>query len=1270
MKNKYLYYFILILLLGICSNGSGQSNSGSAKIILGSSETNEPFSLKKVDANLYILTICIDEINLVIKNSPYGNFYSLQVPGTSNIEPAAGYPSLPSFSKLLQVPENSYLRIKVDSLITKTVLLDSFGAYKVLPFQLSERKNSKGPGTFRYDTLSYQSDYFIGDSLVSLESLGIMRGLNLGRLVVNPITYNPVKNILHIVKYFKATVQIQSTSSIAGNPSKYSSVAFDKLMRNKLYVTKPVSPSALRHPMKYIILADSMFKSALRPFVKWKTEEGFKVIEVYKDAPGVGSSAQQMKAYLTNIYFSSTPEDPAPTYLLLVGDNDQLPAFTSPRYGHATDLYYATFDGPDDYYPDMFFGRFSAIDSLTLANQVEKTIEYEKYLFPDPTFLDSAMLISTGNDANGYDYGNGQINYIANNYANPEHGIFSNTFLYPNSYYRSPDVLLHMNNGCSFVNYTGHGDVTFWYSPYFSTTQINKLTNYHKYPLVISNGCITNYFTYSVCFGEALLRGKNIGAIGHIGCTDDSYWDEDYYWAIGVRPVIPNPVYSSTGLGAFDRTFHTHQEPSSEWYPAQGQMSFAGNLAVVESGSRRALYYWEIYTLLGDPSLKVYFGRPDSLYATFPIQLASGSQQMGIYSEPGSYIGLSLRDSLLDGGAVDSSGFILLNFPAVKLMDTLQLVISKQNRKPIIAKIPTFAPDMAYLQYTGYSLNSESKALDGKPENGESMTLNVHFKNVGGTTSKNIKVILSSPDSLVSIQDSILICNSLNPSTDTIFSNAFSIHISPLIGDQQEIKLNMDVTDISGGTKRYYIQLTANAPILEFEEPSYDDKVIGNGNARPDPGESLYLVLPVRNTGHSKMDPASIKITGKSAILSYKDSVLYVPSILPDSTVWLKLPFHLEPTTIPGVPITIIAKLDTLSIHLLTNIIIRPAAYSEDFEMGNLKQLPWQSSTSLSWYVTGNFPLDGNFSAKSGKISDSQTTDMEIILFVTDTGHFQFQYKVSSEDYYDYFKFYVDNKLRTQVSGQSGIKLFTDTISVGWHSFIWRYQKDESDSYGDDCVWIDDILFPPSVIIPPTDTHPFYDGALKAILYPSVDSGYYSALLPSVAIVNSGNLPIKPTGITYQLDSLPPVQENLFLYLSPGDSLNYTFHTALLLPVNQTSTLKVYLNTPGDSIHSNDTIIAVFKNLYNYIDQNRIPTSFNFYPNPAGDVIYYTLPYAISGGSIEIINMEGKIMKSIILRSSSAMEEMKIDLKGLPSGNYIASFLLDGKRDKQNFVKY
>ncbi len=1269
MKSIYKYFLLLIIIISLCTTVTAQVADSTVKLIAGNTGSAESIRLIKIHENLYSITIRIDELILRKKNSPYGYFYQLQTPSATFLGNTEGKPALPSFAKLIEIPENSSFKVQIDSLISDTFSLNSYEGFKIYPFQASERKNSVHSGVFRYDTASYLINSLAGDSLVKLEPLGIMRGRNLERLVIKPVSYNPVKNTLRVVKYFSGLVEIQPPYAFASNPSKFSSVAFSKMMNSKFSVTSQATPIPSKHPMKYLILADSMFKKSLKPFVRWKTEEGYKVVIVYKGAPGVGTTPQQMKAYLTAVYNSATADDPAPTYLLIVGDNEQLPAFTSPRYGHATDLYYSTFDGPDDHFPDMFYGRFSATNDSNLTSQVSKTIEYEKYLFPDPSFLDSAMLISTGNDGNGYDYGNGQINYIANNYANPAHGIHSNTFLWPNSYYRSPDVQLHMNNGCAFVNYTGHGSTESWLSPSFTTSQIYNLKNYHKYPLVISNGCITNYFTIPVCFGEALLRGRNVGAIGHIGCTNDSYWDEDYFWAVGVRPIVPNPAYSSSGLGAFDRIFHTHNEPQSEWYPAQGQMTFAGDLAVEESLSNLNLYYWEIYTLLGDPSLKVYYGRPDSLKATIPDRLPVGSTQVGIYAEPGSYSGLSLRDTLLDGGAVDSSGFILLSFPSTKNTDTLMLVISKQNRKPILAKMPAYSPALSYLEFKGFSINSESKSADNKADYGESIKLNVQFKNMGGRISKNIKILLSCADSLASVMDSIVLCKSIPTGKDTTFINAFSLYISPYVQDQHEISLRIDASDSLNNPYRFYINLIAAAPILVTGEPSYNDKFTGNGNARPDPGETLSLVVPVTNTGHSTMDPALFKISGKNSILTIQDTLIHLPSIMPDSTVWLNLPFHLDASAIPGAPLNIRLKLDTFSIHISDNIIIRPAAYSEDFETGNLKQLPWTSSTALNWFTSGTSPLDGNFSARSGKIGSNQTTDMQIMLFVTDTGRIQFDYKVSSEEFYDFFNFYIDGTMLIHASGLSKVLSFNDTISVGWHSFVWRYMKDLYTSAGNDCAWVDNIMFPPSVIIPSSVTHPYYDGVIARILNPSADTNSGAAIHPTVVIRNRGTLPIEPGKISYQFNSLPVVTENLHVYLSPGDSLIYTFNTLLDLPENQACSLTAFLFTPGDSIHSNDTATVNFTNIYNQSTIYPIADELHLYPNPASDFIYYKLPPGVYSGKVGIYDIKGRILYDAEFSSKPGNKESRIELKNLPSGTFLLSITSDGKKYLQKFVK-
>ena len=103
------------------------------------------------------------------------------------------------------------------------------------------------------------------------------------------------------------------------------------------------------------------------------------------------------------------------------------------------------------------------------------------------------------------------------------------------------------------------------------------------------------------------------GAIGFIGCSNDSYWDEDYYWAVGPGTISADPVYDASGLGAYDRMFHTHGESPSDWYFTMGQINYAGNLAVSASTSPRKKYYWETYNLIGDPSVIPILGKPQIL---------------------------------------------------------------------------------------------------------------------------------------------------------------------------------------------------------------------------------------------------------------------------------------------------------------------------------------------------------------------------------------------------------------------------------------------------------------------------------------------------------------------------------------------------------------------------------------------------------------------------------------------------------------------------------
>ena len=91
------------------------------------------------------------------------------------------------------------------------------------------------------------------------------------------------------------------------------------------------------------------------------------------------------------------------------------------------------------------------------------------------------------------------------------------------------------------------------------------MQNIDKYGVLIGNCCQSNKFDVSVCFGESLLRANKKGAVGYIGGSNNTYWDEDFWWAVGNGSISANPTYSGTGLGIYDCLMHENGEQQEDW---------------------------------------------------------------------------------------------------------------------------------------------------------------------------------------------------------------------------------------------------------------------------------------------------------------------------------------------------------------------------------------------------------------------------------------------------------------------------------------------------------------------------------------------------------------------------------------------------------------------------------------------------------------------------------------------------------------------------------
>lgn len=655
----------------------------------------------KIESNnglSFTAVLNISEFTLTKVETPSGYFTVVDLPQfTKRFDD--GRPAIPLFSKLIETPTRGPASISNISYNIAEFDLDDLGfSDKVIPAQPSWSKNTDPSEIiFHYDQAFYGINSFSNNQLIRIVEGGEMRGVNMGTVVIDPISYNPVSNKIEIKYNIRFTVNFDPIGYAQYNQRKanFFSPAHDGFYKELANYIEPATKDIITtYPIKFVIVADRMFETALQPFIQWKTEKGFTVIEAYTDQSAVGTTTTSIKSYLQGLYDAGTPTDPSPTYVLFVGDVAQIPAFNGASMNsHVTDLYYACYGGSTDNIPDIYYGRFSAQTVAQLTPQINKTLMYEKFTMPSANYMDTVLMIAGVDGTYAPTYGNGQISYGTNNYFNAAHGIYSHTYLYPASDGTSvpSEIINIIGDGVGYANYTAHCSTTGWGDPSFTTTGIASLNNANKYGLIVGNCCQSVKFEDSNCFGEAILRAENEGAVGYIGASDYSYWDGDYWWGIGnTSSITSNPTYAGSGLGAYDKAFHDNGEATSEWFISNGQMVVGGNIAVQASTYSTTFkkYYWEEYHLMGDPSVMNYFSKPDPLTISYDNPAQVGNTSLVVNTEAYTYVAISLNGVLLDAQYTGTNTSVTLTFPAFTSVDTALVVATKQNKIPHIGDLP------------------------------------------------------------------------------------------------------------------------------------------------------------------------------------------------------------------------------------------------------------------------------------------------------------------------------------------------------------------------------------------------------------------------------------------------------------------------------------------------------------------------------------------------------------------------------------------------------
>lgn len=949
-------------------------------------------SLMRASNSTLLLRFEGEEQQLHIDSTSVSGFSRLVWEGMTLGTGHEGCPDLPSLSTLVRLPKGSGLTVE-EVRHASTGWRDAVPDSRPLaPVTEGWFKDGLQPD-YHPNRKVYQSDgYYRGGERVEVENLGVMGMEQVYRVTVRPVCYQPVWGHLEYDNYIDATLKVAEA--------------------------EPVTPSNI-----LLVVSRPQFREGLQPFVRWKRQEGYEVVELYADTHKRDSIKEMIGSQWP------TADGRMPRYMLLVGDVAQLQAYLGTTHpsglgNHVTDLYYAELTG--DYLPDALVGRWPVNDTAELGAVVRKTLSYEQFRDIDTTQLKRVLLVAGAEEQQPAPITtNGQVNYVGREVCLTHPFLDTLCYRNPASDNQRGAILDDLSQGAAWLNYTAHCTTAGWSRPSVTFSSLDTLDN--SQPLLyINNCCLSNAFD-GTCFGEQLLRKVDGGAIGVIGATNSTLWNEDYYWAVGPKyPFSLSPVYDAARPGAFDCWVGQNGGVQT-----LGELLAAGNLSVTAFGSPYDKFYWETYCLLGDPTLRPWVGVPQTLefHATNGLNDGTGSVALG--GTPRATVTVMQHDTVLGTGTIGDNGLVLLELSSS--LDTTPLIVTASGAgyRPRVDTLMVEA-----VAGFGAALR-EVEVTDS--------TVHCRVENVGTVPLYGLRIVLSQLE-----VDSVV---------DALLAEQMEVVDTLLPHQSRAVELPVEVTTIGqhpwwqaqffawDSTEGMLCSLRLSR-YMNIEYPSVTFRLLeaDGSEAHSLLSQHSYIIETTVDGGSPDVGLSITALPSGDTLTALLTSLttLHSPLSTPDTLTHL----HLK------------ASLRQDNYRSCYDYYLVGGQRMESFEEG-FDSYPWQPGGTQPWQLDSTVSHCGRFSARSGPIEYRQTSDLCLDVLLPQSDTLSFWVNTSCEANYDKLVLLVDGVRRgNEMWGIRGWRRYATVLAAGPHRLCWRYVKDESGAEGEDCVWIDDVRLP------------------------------------------------------------------------------------------------------------------------------------------------------------------------------------------------------------------
>lgn len=351
---------------------------------------------------------------------------------------------------------------------------------------------------------------------------------------------------------------------------------------------------------------------------------------------------------------------------------------------------------------------------------------------------------------------------------------------------------------------------------------------------------------------------------------------------------------------------------------------------------------------------------------------------------------------------------------------------------------------------------------------GEEIRLSLSLRNLGDVPDSVLTIKLIPENDHIRMIDSISNAIAFKAGELIEFPGAFSFSVSDSIGNSEEIQFKIEVKDINDSIFVSYFSVKAYAPQLSLKYIKIKNDT--DNDASLDPEEKADLCITLENKSSYATGNVVCTLTCINPFIVLKDTAISLSSV--DTGGIAEISFPVE---VLNADVGTIAMFD-----LKTRYSFQHSDFSipkiigqitEDWESGSMKKFAWLLNGKKWWKLDSTYVYEGRYSVRSGKISDNDSTSLSLKYTALLNDTISFFYKVSSENNFDFLKFYIDDFMLGKWSGETEWTKAVFPVLPGQHTFTWKYQKDVAIKSGLDAAFID-LINLPSLLLTTVDLGP------------------------------------------------------------------------------------------------------------------------------------------------------------------------------------------------------